>query len=71
MFVPRGVPHAFTNVGPEPARILVVFTPSGMERFFDQFAELPADAVLPQAFKAIGGQVGMDVVGPPLAADAD
>jgi quercetin dioxygenase-like cupin family protein len=66
VFVPRGVPHAFQNVGDAPARILVMFTPSGMERFFDQFAELSPDAVVPQAFKEIGGQVGMDVVGPPL-----
>jgi quercetin dioxygenase-like cupin family protein len=27
VFVPRGVPHAFQNVGDEPARILVMFTP--------------------------------------------
>jgi quercetin dioxygenase-like cupin family protein len=68
VFVPRGTAHSFQNIGNEPARILVMFTPSGMERFFDAFAELPPDAVAPEAFKRIGGQVGMDVVGPPLAA---
>jgi quercetin dioxygenase-like cupin family protein len=66
VFVPRGVPHAFHNAGEEPARILVMFTPSGMERFFDRFAALPADAVVSEAFGRIGGEVGMDVVGPPL-----
>jgi hypothetical protein len=60
------VPHAFHNAGEEPARILVMFTPSGMERFFDRFAALPADAVVSEAFGRIGGEVGMDVVGPPL-----
>src|SRR5690606_6395286 len=44
VFVPRGVPHAFQNAGATPARILVVFTPSGMERFFDRFAAVPAGA---------------------------
>src|SRR5690349_14632410 len=33
VFVPRGVPHAFRNAGDGPARILVLFTPAGMERF--------------------------------------
>ena len=64
VFVPRGTPHCFQNVGSQAARILVLFTPSGMERFFDRFAELPAFD--PSAFRAIGSQVGMDVIGPPL-----
>src|ERR671936_345999 len=51
VFVPRGTPHCFQNVGSEPARILVLFTPSGMERFFDRFAELPAFD--PNAFRTI------------------
>jgi quercetin dioxygenase-like cupin family protein len=64
VFVPRRTPHCFVNAGSEPARILVLFTPSGMERFFDRFAEL--DTFDPSAFAAIGAGVGMDVVGPSL-----
>jgi quercetin dioxygenase-like cupin family protein len=64
VFVPRGTPHCFTNAGDEPARILVLFTPSGMERFFDRFADL--EAFDPAAFAEIGAGVGMAVVGPPL-----
>ena len=67
VFVPRGVPHCFQNVGGGAARILVSFTPAGMERFFDRFAALPADADIPAAFRDIGREVGMEVVGPPLA----
>ncbi len=44
-----------------------MFNPAGMERFFDEFASLPAGAVDPDAFRSIGGEVGMEVVGPPLA----
>lgn len=66
VFVPRGTPHCFANVGAAPARILVLFTPSGMERFFDRFAALPAFD--PQAFGTIGAEVGMTVLGPPLHA---
>jgi quercetin dioxygenase-like cupin family protein len=68
VFVPRGTPHCFQCVGGKPARILVLFTPSGMERFFDRFAELPGGPVDPGAFRTIGSGVGMDVVGPPLSA---
>ena len=64
VFVPRGTPHCFQNIAAEPARILVMFTPAGMERFFDQFASLQAPQ--PEAFARIGRPLGMEVLGPPL-----
>ena len=64
VFVPRGTPHCFQNAGNQPARILVLFTPSGMEAFFDRFAAL--ETFEPKAFAEIGATVGMDVTGPPL-----
>ena len=39
-FVPRGTRHTFRNVGTAPARMLIHFAPSGMERFFDAFGAL-------------------------------
>ena len=65
VFIPRGAAHTWQNVGDGPARILIHFTPSGMERFFDGFAALEAPG--PAAFETVGAEVGMDVVGPPLA----
>jgi quercetin dioxygenase-like cupin family protein len=65
VFIPRGAPHTWQNVGGEPARMLIHFTPSGMERFFDGFATV--DASDPGAFARVGAGVGMAVVGPPLA----
>jgi quercetin dioxygenase-like cupin family protein len=67
VFVPRGTPHCFQNVGTTPARLLVLFTPSGMERFFEQFAALPQGRFDPESFRTAGAAAGMDVVGPPLA----
>jgi quercetin dioxygenase-like cupin family protein len=64
VFVPRGTPHCFQNAGEAPARILVLFTPAGMEGFFDRFAELPGPD--PGAFVRLGSEVGMEVLGPPL-----
>src|SRR5947208_14839708 len=60
MYVPRTVPHCWQNAGDTPGRLLIFFTPSGMEKFFSM-----ADGDR-AAFDAIAGQVGMDVVGPPL-----
>jgi quercetin dioxygenase-like cupin family protein len=65
VFIPRGLPHTFQNVGAGPARILIHFSPAGMERFFDAFAALdPPD---PDAFARLGPEAGMAVLGPPLA----
>ena len=66
VYVPRGVPHAFVNSGDAPARILVSFTPSGIEAFFDRFAQLPDGPVDPAAFRELGAPVGREVLGPPL-----
>ena len=65
IFIPRGTAHCWQNVGDEPARVLVIFTPSGMERFFDEFAELPAGPPDLELLKGIGGKFAMGVLGPP------
>jgi len=65
VFIPRGAPHTWQNVGDGRARMLIHFTPSGMERFFDGFAALETPGLA--AFETVGAEVGMDVVGPPLA----
>ena len=67
VFVPAGTPHCFQNVGDTPARILVLFAPAGMEAFFDRFAEIPPGGLDPGLFAALGRDVGMEVLGPPLA----
>jgi hypothetical protein len=37
---PRHVPHAMWNVGQEPARILEVVLPGGIEQYFEQLAPI-------------------------------
>jgi mannose-6-phosphate isomerase-like protein (cupin superfamily) len=37
--VPRGVVHRPSNPGPGPTRVLLVFSPAGMDRFFEAAAE--------------------------------
>lgn len=40
MYIPRGTEHRFENVGKKPGRALLIVTPGGMERFFEELAEL-------------------------------
>lgn len=44
VFLPRGVPHTFRNVGGTPSRTLVVVLPGGFEQFFAGCADLFAAA---------------------------
>ena len=68
MFVPRGVPHCFQAVGERPARLLIAFTPAGMEAFFSGLSEAIAKGLDPaDAFRSSGEAAGMSVVGPPLS----
>ena len=48
VFLPRGVPHSFT-IETEQARSLAIFTPAGIEGYFDGFLHLMKD---PAAFRA-------------------
>ena len=69
VFIPKGIPHTWQNVGDDHARLLILFAPAaaGMERFFERSAELADDARAGDAFKKFAGEAGMEVLGPPLA----
>jgi quercetin dioxygenase-like cupin family protein len=70
VYVPRGVPHAFRNVGEGTARVLVQFTPSGeMEGFFERMAAMTPEEIEPATFGALGAAAGMEITGPPLGGD--
>lgn len=67
VFIPKQSVHTWQNVGREPARILVIVAPAGLERFFERFAALPADVSPAEAFREYGPEVGMKILGPPLS----
>jgi quercetin dioxygenase-like cupin family protein len=67
--IPKGVPHAWQNIGNEPGRLLVMFLPAaaGMEQFFEQLAtDVAGEASVAEAFATLAEAGGMRVVGPPL-----
>jgi uncharacterized RmlC-like cupin family protein len=67
VFIPRGTPHCLQNTGQDPARLLVMFTPAGTERFFEGNAKLPPGPIDAEAYGAVAHSAWMEVVGKPLA----
>jgi mannose-6-phosphate isomerase-like protein (cupin superfamily) len=66
-FGPRGMPHAFQNLGESPGRLLIVTTPSGVERFFEQFADLGTGPEDLQGLHDVGLANWIEFIGPPLS----
>ncbi len=62
VFVPRGVPHAFENVGNQPGRILGIMTPGGYEQFFEELAHLPPGPPDPAKFQEIFAKYDQETV---------
>jgi quercetin dioxygenase-like cupin family protein len=63
-FVPRGIVHTWQNAGTQMGRMLILFTPGGMEGFFQALSQaslLDTTQVLPIAQK-----YHSEIVGPPL-----
>jgi quercetin dioxygenase-like cupin family protein len=40
VFIPRGTVHAAKVIGTEPGKVLVAYIPGGLERSFEEFAQL-------------------------------
>jgi mannose-6-phosphate isomerase-like protein (cupin superfamily) len=74
-YLPRGVPHTFWVQGSEPARMLAIFTPGGVEQMFTDSGE-PTDAArLPEGngtppgrLDALTARYNVEHIGPPLGA---
>lgn len=41
VFIPRGTRHRFTNMGDSDARMLFLYTPGGLEKFFVENGDEP------------------------------
>jgi quercetin dioxygenase-like cupin family protein len=65
VFIPRGLPHTWQAIGGQDGRMLITFSPAGMEGFFDSLADLTEFDL--DAFRAAAAEHGMEVVGPRLA----
>ena len=68
VLVPKGTIHTFSRVGQKPAKFLVIYSPAGFEKFFDEAVDLDVsdtESYVANA-NALAGKYNMEVVGPPL-----
>jgi quercetin dioxygenase-like cupin family protein len=69
-YLPSGVPHAFLNLTDEPAEVIVVYTPGGGHKFYEELGPLARDGTPDRsAVAAVFEKYGMNLLGPPLTAD--
>jgi quercetin dioxygenase-like cupin family protein len=69
-YLPSGEPHAFVNLTDEPAEIVVVYTPGGGHRFYEELGPLTRSGSPDRtAVAACFERHGMSLLGPPLPAD--
>ncbi|MET3849346.1 cupin domain-containing protein [Paenibacillus sp. OAE614] len=59
--VPRGLPHAWANVGPEIGRILFTFAPGGIDDFFREIGLHSLEEIV-----GLAEQNDTLIIGPPL-----
>jgi quercetin dioxygenase-like cupin family protein len=69
-YLPSGVPHAFLNLTAAPAQIVVVYTPGGGHRFYEELGPLTRNGAPDrETVAACFARHDMSLLGPPLAAD--
>ena len=69
-YLPSGVPHAFLNLTDEPGEIVVVYTPGGGHKFYEELGPISRSANPDrQAIAAVFEKHGMTLLGPPLNPD--
>jgi mannose-6-phosphate isomerase-like protein (cupin superfamily) len=69
-YLPSKIPHAFLNLTNEPGEIIVVYTPGGGHKFYEEFGLIsrngPPD---PKVLAPIFAKYDMALPGPPLSPD--
>ena len=69
-YLPSRIPHAFLNLTDEPAEIIVVYTPGGGHKFYEEFGPIsrsgPPDR---KVIAALFEKYDMTLLGAPLSPD--
>lgn len=69
-YLPSGLPHAFLNLTDDPGEIIVVYTPGGGQKFYEEFGPLMRGGHPDrQAVAAVFEKYDMSLLGPPLNPD--
>jgi mannose-6-phosphate isomerase-like protein (cupin superfamily) len=67
VLLPKLSPHTWRAYGPQAIRLTVTVTPSGFERFFQEIERRRLLASDVAGLRDVAGDVGMDILGPPLS----
>lgn len=69
-YLPSQVPHAFLNLTDEPGEIIVVYTPGGGHKFYEEMGPLARNGAPDRkVLAAVFEKYDMSLLGPPLSAD--
>ena len=69
-YLPSGAAHAFLNLTDQPGEIIVVYTPGGGHRFYEELGPATRNGTSDRAVvAAIFEKHDMSLLGPPLSAD--
>jgi quercetin dioxygenase-like cupin family protein len=75
MWLPQGVPHRFRITGDQPARVLALVVPAGLEDLYASVGRVAEELRVPDAYppdeelarwRELGPRMGLQVMGPPL-----
>lgn len=69
-YLPSKVPHTFVNLTDEPGELIVVYTPGGGHKFYEEFGPAARNgAPDPKILGPLFEKYGMSLLGPPLQPD--
>jgi quercetin dioxygenase-like cupin family protein len=66
IFAPRDIPHRWANIAMADAKLILVCTPGGFERFFDETAKAVLERAPMEQMAQIMSKYGCEPLGPPL-----
>ena len=69
-YMPSGLPHAFLNLTDEPGEVIIVYTPGGGHKFYEELGPLTRNGEPDrETVAAVFEKYGMTLLGPPLTPD--
>lgn len=69
-YLPSNIPHAFLNLTDAPGEIIVVYTPGGGHKFYEELGPLTRQGSPdPKAVSQLFTKYDMTLLGPPLSPD--
>lgn len=71
-YLPSKVPHAFLNLTDDPGEVIVVYTPGGGHKFYEELGPLTRDGSPdPKVVAQLFEKYNMTLLGPPLRQDSE